>query len=90
LSALVAHFLFGFALGSKAAWLPTLAGWVSGDEFEAHGRRAFHRLASRIPRLSTALETGAAPTAIEILSDGVGIFDRRDAPQDKYPHRKFG
>jgi len=26
---------FGFALGAKAAWLPTLAGWVPGDEFEA-------------------------------------------------------
>jgi len=25
---------FGFVLGSKAAWLPTLAGWVPGDEFE--------------------------------------------------------
>src|SRR5258706_8088 len=24
----------GFALGTKAAWLPTLAGWVPGDEFE--------------------------------------------------------
>jgi len=26
---------FGFALGAKAAWLPTLAGWLPGDEFEA-------------------------------------------------------
>jgi len=26
---------FGFVLGSKAAWQPTLAGWLSGDEFEA-------------------------------------------------------
>jgi hypothetical protein len=26
---------FGFALGSKAAWLPGLAGWIPGDEFEA-------------------------------------------------------
>jgi Zn-dependent M28 family amino/carboxypeptidase len=26
---------FGFVLGSKAAWMPTLAGWVPGDEFEA-------------------------------------------------------
>jgi Zn-dependent M28 family amino/carboxypeptidase len=26
---------FGFVLGSKAAWLPTLAGWLPGDEFEA-------------------------------------------------------
>jgi len=26
---------FGFVLGSKAAWQPTLAGWVPGDEFEA-------------------------------------------------------
>src|SRR3989449_1703850 len=26
---------FGFALGAKAAWLPTLAGWIPGDEFEA-------------------------------------------------------
>jgi hypothetical protein len=25
---------FGFALGSKAAWLATLAGWVPGDEFD--------------------------------------------------------
>ncbi len=25
---------FGFALGTKATWLPTLAGWVPGDEFE--------------------------------------------------------
>ena len=25
---------FGFVLGSKAAWLPALAGWVPGDEFE--------------------------------------------------------
>jgi len=26
---------FGFVLGMKAAWLPTLAGWIPGDEFEA-------------------------------------------------------
>jgi len=26
---------FGFVLGSMAAWQPTLAGWVLGDEFEA-------------------------------------------------------
>jgi Zn-dependent M28 family amino/carboxypeptidase len=25
---------FGFVLGTRAAWLPALAGWVSGDEFE--------------------------------------------------------
>ncbi|HEY6267992.1 MAG TPA: M28 family peptidase [Candidatus Acidoferrum sp.] len=25
---------FGFVLGSKAAWQPTLAGWIPGDEFE--------------------------------------------------------
>jgi hypothetical protein len=25
---------FGFVLGTKAAWLPTLAAWVPGDEFE--------------------------------------------------------
>jgi len=26
---------FGFVLGTKAAQLPTLAGWIPGDEFEA-------------------------------------------------------
>jgi Zn-dependent M28 family amino/carboxypeptidase len=26
---------FGFVLGSKAAWQPTLAGWLPGDEFAA-------------------------------------------------------
>ena len=26
---------FGFVLGSKAAWMPKLAGWLPGDEFEA-------------------------------------------------------
>jgi Zn-dependent M28 family amino/carboxypeptidase len=26
---------FGFVLGSKAAWQPSLAGWLPGDEFEA-------------------------------------------------------
>src|SRR6267378_3278636 len=31
---------FGFVLGSKAAWLPTLAGCVPGDEFEAARRRS--------------------------------------------------
>jgi len=30
---------FGFALGSKAAWLPGLAGWIPGDEFEAAGKQ---------------------------------------------------
>jgi Zn-dependent M28 family amino/carboxypeptidase len=25
---------FGFVLGSKAAWQPTLVGWIPGDEFE--------------------------------------------------------
>src|SRR6266853_728971 len=31
---------FGFVLGSKAAWLPTLAGWVPGDEFEAARKKS--------------------------------------------------
>src|SRR6266849_502069 len=31
---------FGFALGTKAAWLPTLAGWVPGDEFEAARKKS--------------------------------------------------
>jgi Zn-dependent M28 family amino/carboxypeptidase len=31
---------FGFVLGSKAAWVPTLAGWVPGDEFEAARKRS--------------------------------------------------
>src|SRR3989454_11048724 len=31
---------FGFVLGSKAAWLPTLAGWVLGDEFEAARKKS--------------------------------------------------
>lgn len=31
---------FGFVLGSKAAWQPTLAGWVPGDEFDAARKRS--------------------------------------------------
>jgi Zn-dependent M28 family amino/carboxypeptidase len=31
---------FGFVLGSKAARLPTLAGWVPGDEFEAARKKS--------------------------------------------------
>jgi len=31
---------FGFVLGSKAAWLPRMAGWVPGDEFEAARRKS--------------------------------------------------
>src|SRR5882757_1013096 len=31
---------FGFVLGSKAAWLPTLPGWVPGDEFEAARKKS--------------------------------------------------
>ncbi len=31
---------FGFVLGMKAAWLPTLAGWVPGDEFEAARKKS--------------------------------------------------
>jgi Zn-dependent M28 family amino/carboxypeptidase len=31
---------FGFVLGSKAAWLPTLAGWLPGDEFEAARKKS--------------------------------------------------
>ena len=31
---------FGFILGSKAAGLPTLAGWVPGDEFEAARKKS--------------------------------------------------
>jgi Zn-dependent M28 family amino/carboxypeptidase len=31
---------FGFVLGSKAAWQPTLAGWLPGDEFEAARKRS--------------------------------------------------
>ena len=31
---------FGFVFGSKAAWLPGLAGWIPGDEFEAARRKS--------------------------------------------------
>jgi hypothetical protein len=31
---------FAFVLGSKAAWLPTLAGWVTVDEFEAARKKS--------------------------------------------------
>jgi Zn-dependent M28 family amino/carboxypeptidase len=31
---------FGFVLGSKAAWLPRMAGWVPGDEFETARRKS--------------------------------------------------
>jgi Zn-dependent M28 family amino/carboxypeptidase len=31
---------FAFVLGSKAAWQPTLAGWVPGDEFEAARKKS--------------------------------------------------
>jgi Zn-dependent M28 family amino/carboxypeptidase len=31
---------FGFVLGSKAAWLPGLAGWIPGDEFAAARRKS--------------------------------------------------
>jgi len=31
---------FAFVLGSEAAWLPTLAGWVPGDEFEAARKKS--------------------------------------------------
>jgi Zn-dependent M28 family amino/carboxypeptidase len=31
---------FGFVLGSKAAWVPTLAGWLPGDEFEAARKKS--------------------------------------------------
>jgi Zn-dependent M28 family amino/carboxypeptidase len=31
---------FAFVLGTKAAWQPTLAGWVPGDEFEAARKKS--------------------------------------------------
>src|ERR1700675_4786037 len=31
---------FGFVLGSKAAWLPGLAGWIPGDEFEGARKKS--------------------------------------------------
>jgi len=31
---------FCFVLGSKAAWLPRLAGWIPGDEFESARRKS--------------------------------------------------
>jgi Zn-dependent M28 family amino/carboxypeptidase len=31
---------FGFVLGSNAAWLPTLARWLPGDEFEATRKKS--------------------------------------------------
>jgi hypothetical protein len=31
---------FAFVLGSKTAWQLTLAGWLSGDEFEAARKRS--------------------------------------------------